>query len=169
MPMFFVFLLPVLIVVGAFMWMKPSRRDQYLAKLRASAIGHGFKLGSLRVPDLTEFGRVNEKYQIVTLYQKTIVVADKEVHPTLTVLRTSGQSGAFLPDGWQWERRNGLSDQQYQELSDLLELLPLSVNTLDVSRETLGLSWDERDDDITFEQLTETIRKAADIFSLKLV
>lgn len=168
MTMILAVLVPILVIVGAFMWMKPSKRDQYLAKLRSDAIGYGFRMGSLRVPDLTEYGRVNERYEIVTLYQKSLIV-DKEEHPTLTVLRTTGQSGAYLPSGWQWERRTGISDKQYQALSNLLEGLPMSINTIDISRDTLGLSWDEQDDNISFDLLAETIAKAANIFSLTIV
>ena len=62
-------ILAVLLLVGSFMWLKPSPRDQFLAKLRSRALAQGFSLGSLRVPDTSAHGRVNQRFQIVTLYQ----------------------------------------------------------------------------------------------------
>jgi len=157
---FLFFMLPVLIVAGAFLWLKPSPRDQFLAKLRSGALQQGFKISSLKVPDLSEFGRVNNKYEIVTLYEKGLRLENGSL-PQFTVVRTSGECGAYLPEGWAWDKRIHLNEAQYVLIADKLAKLPQSISVVCLMNESVAVSWDEKDPNITFEILNTELSKLA--------
>ena len=145
-------LLPVLVVAGAFMWLKPSPRDQFLTKLRSEAIGAGFRMGSLSVPETSVYGRVKGQRVMVTLYQRSLHLDDTK-QQRFVVQRTTGDHGAFLPEGWSWVDRTAMETQDYQRLGDFLEKLPPSVSLVGLSADAASLSWDERDPDIELEHL----------------
>lgn len=160
---FLFFIVPVLIVAGAFLWLKPSPRDQYLAKLRSNALVQGFRISSLKVPDLSEFGRVNDKKEIVTLYEKGLQL-EKDSLPRFTVLRTTGESGVFLPDGWAWDIRTNLQDEHYRVIASTIAILPSSVSLLSLMGAAVAVSWDEKDQEVTFDLLNEILAKLAQQF-----
>ena len=157
-------ILPILVVAGAFMWMQPSKRDQHLAKMRSEALVNGFRIDSLRVPDTSEFGRVNQKHQIVTLYQRSTEI-ESSSHLDVTIMRTSGEHGAYLPKGWMWDARSGVSESQTQQLAEFVLTLPESVTVLRIARDSIGVSWDEKDPGIDFKQLKEWLGVIAGIFN----
>ena len=161
-------ILAVLLLVGSFMRLKPSPRDQFLAKLRSRALAQGFSLGSLRVPDTSAHGRVNQRFQIVTLYQLPVQLsASSEGH--FTVLRTTGEAGAYLPDGWAWDQRDGLNESQYQHLKNILTALPVSIQLISLSAGSIGLSWDESDPELSFERLKRVLTDIAQVAQQRLV
>lgn len=157
------FILPVLVVVGAFMWLKPSPRDQRLAKLRADALINGFRITSLKVNDNSEQGRISGLKQIVTLYELSLVLV-KENSSRFVVQRTTGESGAFLPEGWAWDDRQNLNDQHYQALAAILRGLPESIQLLALRSDTVGLSWNEADAGVSYDTLKEPLIDCAKAF-----
>jgi len=161
-------ILAILLIVGSFMWLKPSPRDQFLAKLRSSALTHGFRLGSLRVPDTSAYGRVKQRFQIVTLYQIPLQLV---VGPScqFTFLRTTGEAGPYLPEGWAWDEREGLSESQYEQLNRVLTSLPAAIQLISLSSGSIGLNWDERDLEMSFERLKAVLLEVAQIAQQKLV
>ena len=165
---YLVFILPVLVIIGAFMWLKPSPRDQRLAQLRSNALISGFRITSLKVNDNSEQGRVNQTQQIVTLYEVSLVPS-KESLSEFIVQRTSGESGAYLPSGWAWEARSELSAEHYQALADLLASLPEAINLLALNRSAVGLCWDEMDEAVAYDQLKQPLLACAQIFARQLV
>jgi hypothetical protein len=165
MTAFLAIILPVLVVVGAFTWLQPSKRDQQLAKLRSDALVSGFQISSLKVLDLSEHGRINNQKRIVTVYQKPLAAEKKDDPIRYTVLRTSGESGAYLPEGWAWETREQMTEADYERLNALLATLPESVDVVNLDRTTVSLSWDEKDQNINFEVLTRWLESAATGFN----
>ncbi len=161
-------ILPILIVAGAFLWLKPSPRDQFLAKLRSEALARGFRVTSLKVPDTSEFGRVNQKQQIVTLYQKGLRLVDGEV-PEFIVLRTTGESGAYLPPGWTWDLRRHLSAEHYAYLAEFVTQLPDSISVVSLSKDAVSVCWDEKDAAVTFDNLTLWLKDVANGFKKELI
>lgn len=160
--------LAALLVMGAFLWLKPSPRDQYLSKLRSEALVQGFRIGSLRIPDTSEYGRVHTSYIIVTLYQLTTVIHESS-ESNFSVTRTTGESGAYLPDGWQWISRNKVTDQQYGQLRDFLTKLPVSVQLVTSDQQSVGLSWDEKDANVSFDQIKTWLQAVAKFSDKKLI
>jgi len=163
-----VILLPILVVAGAFMWMQPSKRDQRLAKLRTGALSHGFRIGSIKVSDTSEHGRVNEKKEIVTVYQRSLVLSDNSAS-SFTVLRTTGESGIYLPEGWQWDDRKGLTESQYNSLNKYLESITLSINVVSLTNDMVSFSWDEVDQSITFDLLKRWLFDLAVVFDKEII
>lgn len=161
-------LLPLLIVMGAFMWLRPSRSDQRLAQLRNTAINQGFRLGSLKVSDTSEEGRVRGKKSIVTLYQLSVELI-KDDRLFLTVLRSSGESGAYLPEGWVWDHREGMTEHQYEQLHSLLASLPENVRVFNVSQGLIGLSWDELDPNPEYDQFKLWLTELASLCGKKIL
>jgi hypothetical protein len=161
-------IIPILIVAGAFLWMRPSPRDQQLAKLRSAALVNGLRIGSLKVPDTSEYGRVNAKNVIVTIYQLSLELLEAKTS-SFVVLRTSGEAGAYLPNGWAWEQRDCILEGQYSLLSDLLENLPMSVTAVCLDNEHASLSWDEFDETVTFDDIKTWLGSVAVGFNRKLV
>ncbi|WP_320822559.1 hypothetical protein [Reinekea sp.] len=161
-------ILAILFIIGSFMWLKPSPRDQFLAKLRSRALTQGFRLGSLRVPDTSDYGRVKARFQMVTLYTLPLQLAAGP-SARFTVLRTTGEAGTYLPEGWAWDEREGLSETQYEQLHRVLTSLPVSIQLISLSSDSIGLNWDERDPDMSFERLKAILVDVAQVVQQALL
>jgi hypothetical protein len=161
-------IVPILIVAGAFLWMRPSPRDQQLAKLRSQALVNGLRLASVKVPDTSEFGRVNDVQTIITIYQISLVLIEADTC-SFIVLRTTGESGAYLPEGWQWVQRTQMTEANYRALNGFLSNLPASVSAISLDSEHVSLNWDELDESITFAQIKSWLSEVAVFFNRQLV
>jgi hypothetical protein len=159
-------ILSILLVAGAFMWIQPSKRDKQLAKLRSSALTQGFLIGSIKLPDTTEHGRVNDRFTIETIYQVSLQT-EKQHEMEFTVLRTSGENGIYLPEGWAWNKRNHLSESIYTAIAEFLVTLPASVTAVMVSKASIGIVWDEKDPELSLEQLRVLLNSIASFCNLQ--
>jgi hypothetical protein len=146
------------ILVGAFMWVKPSPRDRRLNALRNAAIQSGFKLSSIKVPDTSIEGRLAEKSSLITLY-RLIHHFSKDQTPGFTVQRTTGVSSAFLPDGWKWADEHRPPEAFTTELHAVLTDLPEAYLVVDAQPDGVGLVWDERGDAETLPAIRETLER----------
>ncbi|TXR53431.1 hypothetical protein [Reinekea thalattae] len=163
-----------LLVIGAFLWLKPSKRDQHLAQLRSSAIAQGFLIGSIKLPDTSEYGRVNQRNSIETLYRLALEVdpqANDSPHDRLafTILRTSGESGIYLPNGWAWQQRQNVTETHYQRLAQRLAKVPEEVTALVVNDAFVGLVWNENTKEVSLQQLAELLSQLAADCDLVLI
>ncbi|EAR08033.1 hypothetical protein [Reinekea blandensis] len=163
-----VVILPILIIAGAFMWLRPSKRDQELSQLRSEALIRGFRVGSLKVPDTSEHGRIEQKFQIVTVYQKTLTVP-REQTPAFVAVRSTGEPGIFLPDGWIWHERLLLDEPQYQVISDFLQQLPESVSVVSLRKDAVAISWDEKDPAVSFDVLDQWLKQLSVAFKRDMI
>lgn len=150
------------------MWLQPSKRDQRLASLRSDALVSGFRIGSIKVPDLSEHGRVNKKNEIVTVYQKSLQL-DEDQKQRFTVVRTTGESGAYLPDGWAWYLRTEMEEADCQRVANCLEGVPSAVSVLSLDADTVGLSWDERSENVTFEKIAQWLTNTAEEYNRTII
>lgn len=148
----------ILILAGAFMWLKPSPRDRHLNTLRTAALTAGFKLDSIRIPDTSIHGRLADKSSLTTLY-RLLHRFDKDKAPRFTVQRTTGVSSAFLPDGWKWADQNRPSEAVTQHLHATLLGLPEDYLVLDAQPDGVGLVWDERGDASALPAIRETLER----------
>lgn len=159
--------LAMLMLVGSFMWMRPSARDQFLAKLRSQALMSGFRISSLKIPNTTELGRIDDSKEIVTIYVKNLALVKTPTQP-YTVIRTTGEAGIYLPEGWQWHERVGLSEPLMHSIAAFVDTLPLSVTVVSVDITQAAISWDEKDPSITFERLSNWLTAAAKLINRKI-
>ena len=154
----------ILTVAGAFMWLKPSAHDRRLSQLRSAALSQGLKLYSLKVPDTSVEGRVGDKHELRTLY-RLLHSFSKAQAPSFTVVRTTGVSSAFLPDGWIWADDKRASDAQMSALVDFLTDLPEHYSVVDAQADGVGVSWDESGID-GLPAVRETLQRLVSILSL---
>lgn len=148
----------ILVLAGAFMWLRPSRRDQHLNTLRTAALTAGFKLDSIRIPDTSIEGRLADKSSLTTLY-RLLHRFEKDKAPRFTVQRTTGVSSAFLPDGWKWADEHRPSEAVTQVLHGFLVSLPEAYLVLDAQPDGVGLVWDERGDASALPAIRETLER----------
>lgn len=153
----------ILTLAGAFMWLKPSAYDRRLSQVRSAALGQGLKLYSLKVPDTSVEGRVGNKHELRTLY-RLLHPFSKAQAPSFTLLRTTGVSSAFLPDGWVWADDKRASDRQLSVLIDFLIELPQHYNLVDAQADGVGVGWDEGGID-QLPAVRETLQRLASILS----
>ncbi|MEP4548093.1 MAG: hypothetical protein ABJ000_18070 [Saccharospirillum sp.] len=148
----------ILILAGAFMWLKPSPRDRHLNTLRTAALSAGFKLDSIRIPDTSIEGRLAEKSSLITLY-RLLHRFEKGKAPRFTVQRTTGVSSAFLPDGWKWADEHRPGETVTQDLHEVLVGLPDQYLVLDAQPDGVGLVWDERGNASALPAIRETLER----------
>ena len=120
----------------------------------------GFRISSLKIPNTSELGRIDDSKEIVTIYLKNLTVV-KHPPPHYTVIRTSGEAGIYLPDGWQWHERVGLSEELMNRIAGFVVTLPNSVSVVTVDKTQAAISWDEKDPLVTFQQLSNWLTAAA--------
>lgn len=154
----------ILTLAGAFMWLKPSARDRHLNQLRTQALTEGLKLQSVRLPDTSVDGRLNDKKELLTIY-RLIHHFDKHQAPFFTVQRTTGVSSAFLPDGWKWADDHRPPEAQRQAIADFLEGLPEHYRVIDARPDGVGLSWDEDAGISELPAIRETLERLVTVLS----
>ncbi len=135
----------VLFLVGSVLWFKPSKRDQKLARMRQEALISGYKVRQQTVPDLSIDGRINKQEESQYFYCYPITEVRKQ---TCIVLRTTGESGIYLPDGWTWASTNRASEADLLWLQNHLPKLKDAVTGLELGADYSGVSWNESDESL---------------------
>jgi len=105
---------------------------------------------------------------MVTLYSLPLQLA---AGPScrFTVLRTSGEAGTYLPEGWAWDERQGLSETQYEQLHRVLTSLPASIQLISLSSGSISLNWDEKDPEMSFERMRAMLVDVAQVAQQELI
>lgn len=131
----------IMMVYGTVMWVRPSARDRLLSSLRMDAIHSGIKVQQCLIEDLSIEGRINKLSRSVMFYRK---LNNDSNRPTVSILRTTGESGIYLPEGWSWEHGKRLERPVLNQLTELITSQPDSVTGFELSPGYVGISWDER-------------------------
>lgn len=143
--------LPAIIVVffslgmlGAWMLARPSAGDKRRQSIREEAMQKGLALTTLSLPDLTVNGRVRELRRLQTAYR---LRQDRTARPAFLALRTSGESGYGLPEGWVWYEtdRKALRPGQREFLRHYLSTLPDWIEAAGANRSGWIMTFSERD------------------------
>lgn len=153
-----------LLMIGAFLWVKPSPRDKHLAMLRASALREGLKVHTITLDDTSEYGRVQAKRRMLAVYCLPHQF-EKHSNMAFTVLRTTGESGAFLPQGWKWANHRRTPETVRAALADFIEGLPESYLALEVRMNSVGFVWDERGSADELPRLKERLTQLIHLLS----
>lgn len=148
-------ILSIMMVYGTVMWVRPNAKDRRLAELRMKALRAGIKVQQGHIDDLSIDGRVNRSSRTVFFYR---LLKNNPDRPTVTLLKTTGESGIYLPDGWVWEHDKRLPAKSLESLSPVLVSLPASVIAVEMSPGYVGIAWDERDPS-QFEQIQEDLNR----------
>ena len=127
--------LSIMMVYGTVMWVRPSAKDRRLADLRMKALKAGIKVQQGHIDDLSIEGRVNRASRPVLFYR---LLKNNPDRPTVTLLKTTGESGIYLPDGWAWEHDKRLPADAIQSITPFLVSLPDSVFGVEMSPGYVG-------------------------------
>ncbi|AJQ95359.1 hypothetical protein [Gynuella sunshinyii] len=126
------------------MWVKPSAKDKRLAALRMQALADGLHVQSCQIQDLSIDGRLNKLSRSAFSYRR---YTKRDTGHSLLLLRTSGESGIYLPDSWVWGTGQRLEEAQAQSLTSLLQQLPESIMGIELTHDYVGVIWDEYNPD----------------------
>lgn len=152
--------------VGSLLWALPTKADRRRAGMRADAMQKGLSVTTLSVPDTSDRGRIDNKRRLVTLYKKRSREAPA-VRP-FTVLRSLGECGFGLPDGWVWEDPSyRLRGEHRQRLETLLGGLPEWVEIVAVMPDGLAVGFNERRGDDQVVQVKSLLDEHFPVFFMK--
>lgn len=114
--MWLVGLFIVAIAFGGLAHLLPPKSERVRNRIKELALSHGFQLYSRKVPCGSVEGRVQGDSYLRTFYARK--QQPEWDLPEFMVFRTTGASGNYLPDGWDWG-----GEQYHRQLGE--QLLPL--------------------------------------------
>lgn len=138
----------MLSLVGSAMWMMPTPRERFLAKLRMQARSHGFAVQIKRV----EFPRAKGEMEAETLTLSGYKMLREQPlefdeFPALQLFRITAMANDGLPEGWSWKFGEGVLDQQQlATLQQAISELPADVLGLEISADQVSAYWRETDE-----------------------
>ncbi len=155
----------LLSLIGSVMWVKPTKRDRFLAALRMEAKRLGFQVQLLRLTYPREKGQV-EPRKIPTIAYRLLrgKIAQQELNDwkSWRIIKCETNACEGLASGWGWvvgERT--LSADLLTQLNGLLGQLPKDVIGLESTPIHMSAYWGEQVEDdmlIIQQQLMEFIR-----------
>jgi len=137
-----VIIVSILVVAGSVMWVQPTARDKLLADLRMKAIKTGIKVQQCQIDDTSNEGRINKWTRSVMSYRKLVTNTKRS---TVTIVRTNGESGIHLPEGWIWDNDIRLNSSQLSQIREMIEGFPDSIICIEFTAGYVGIAWDEHD------------------------
>lgn len=150
------------VVVSPLLWMKSSPRQQHITACRKKARDLSINVNLRRRPDALE-----DEARIDTVYYWLPWLEAKNIQSW--VLHCSSRRGWESPfEKWRWINNEAQSDW-YEIISNCLARLPDGITAIQLSKEGIGLVWDERGDIESIEKihisLLDLRRKGEEIFS----
>lgn len=153
----------ILSAVGSLLWAVPSKSDRRRADMRSHAMQSGLSVITLTIPDTSIRGRIERRQRLVTAYKKRAPGAGRAVLPELLVLRTEGEHGYGLPEGWVWREADfRLRGHQLQLLLDALEDLPDWVECFAVLPDGVAMAIEEYKGEVRVDELAALLRTRVD-------
>ncbi|MFC3853086.1 hypothetical protein ACFOSD_09610 [Salinispirillum marinum] len=130
-------------MLGSLMWVMPNKAEKRLAAIRAYGISKGLRVTSIKAPDLSVEGRIDGKFKLYTAYKKGM--PRQKGATEYIVLRTTGESGYGLIDGWRFENPAfRLQGAELVRLNDALTQLPPWADLLAILPDGIAIGFDER-------------------------
>ncbi len=152
-----IIILVMMSLLGSMMWVMPSPRERFLAKLRSQATRRGFQVQMVRVTPPRAAGQVAPEVMKATAYRLPRYNLDKKHRDHFNewqIFRLTAVANEGLPEGWCWgigERQ--LNEQQLAVLNQLIAELPEGVTSVESTPLHISLYWNEKGDETTLEQL----------------
>ncbi len=141
-----IIVLVMLSLIGSMMWVMPSKRQRFQAKLRTQAKQMGFtvQLVRLTAPRAKGEGEGNEyttmAYRLPRLNNKGKKADTVPWH----VFRVDALANEGLPAGWSWlYGERALSAPQLACLADVMAALPAGVSSIESTPLQVSAHWDE--------------------------
>lgn len=138
----------IAMVVGPVMLMRPSKRDQYLAKLRASARVQGVQVSSSRLKDATG--------SLCWFYWRPLENGDENKNPTVEPIvleRKPYAHDLHVADYFEMTKGNTVPTG----FEAILKGLPESVQGVELNRHAIGVHWSERGGEKVLATIAEAL------------
>ena len=146
-----IIILIMLSLIGSMMWMMPSQRQKYQAKLRMRAKTMGYQVQLARITGPRAEGEVEPDTVTVPAYRLMRTNMDRKESEALKawqVFRVRSIASDGLPDGWSWSYGEGeLSDSQLALLAEILPSMPADVVALESSPVQVSVYWQEGEEE----------------------
>lgn len=153
-------------LLGSMMWVMPSPRQRFLAKLRQQASRQGFQVQIVRVTPPRAAGQVKPEVLNATAYRLPRYNLEKKHREHFTewqIFRQTAVANEGLPEGWCWGTgERSLNDQQLALLNQLIDKLPAGVSSIESTPVHISLYWDEKGDEDTLQQLKDLLQPFID-------
>ncbi|WP_290703406.1 hypothetical protein [Amphritea sp.] len=149
-------------LLGSMMWVMPSPRQRFLAKLRLEASRQGFHVQIVRVTPPRAAGQVAPEVLSATAYRLprfNLQKSEREGFIEWQVFRQTAIADTGLPEGWCWGiGERCLSEAQLESINELIKKLPDGVSSIESTPVHLSLYWDERGDENSLEMLQQLMQ-----------
>ncbi len=152
--------------IGSMMWMMPSPRERFQAKLRlhARSLGYNVQLARLTTPRAA--GEVEPEIITVPAYRLMRSNMDRKESEALVpwqVHRVTSIASDGLPDGWSWAQGENLLDEsQLAQIAEVLAVLPEGAVALESTPVQVSVYWHERGDMETLDLLKTQLQRIMD-------
>jgi len=137
----------MLSLIGSMMWVMPTPRQRFQAKLRLEARQHGFQvsLGHLDLPRAQgEMEATQLKTPVYRIARTNLSRQERDGFVGYSVARMSAIANEGLPSGWSWVKGERTLDAvRLQQLAQWLEALPQEISAIESDPIHLALYWRE--------------------------
>lgn len=155
-----------LALTGSLLWVMPSKAEKRMAEIRAYGIAQGMRITSISAPDLSVEGRIENKNKLYTAYK--LGVPRRKDAPEYILLRTTGESGYGLVDGWRWEKPEyRLTGNALTRLNDALLEMPPWTDLLAILPDGVAIGFDERGGHAQVDAVKALLDRFRDQFFVK--
>lgn len=129
------------------MWMMPTQREKFQAKLRLKAKAEGFYVQLVRLKAPRAQGEMEEESSNVMAYRLVRNTHNRNVSEEIKpwqIFRLKAVANEGLPDDWCWKQgERALNQAQLAVLSRVIEQLPMDVVALESTPVTVTAYWKE--------------------------
>jgi len=147
----------MLSLVGSMMWMMPTPRQKYQAKLRLKARGLGFQVQLVRLTAPRAEGEMEPEILTVPAYRMVRTNLDRKEADRLAawqIHRVAAIASEGLPEGWSWAWGEGeLSDSALALVAEVIDQVPADVVAIESSPVQVSMYWNEEGEMDVLEQL----------------
>lgn len=150
-----------LVVVGSVMWIRPSPRDQKLAKWRRDALVAGMKVRLQTLKAEPKKSGIREDVPGVS-YEWFNPEPNKADKITWALVKTDAWLKEGLPEGWSWYEKEVDIDQA--KLVEMINTLPVEVNAIERTPISSRIIWNETGKEFDAIKLKEYLKNLQAIF-----
>ena len=158
----------VLSLMGSVMWVMPTKRDRFLAKLRMEAKGLGFQVQLIKLVYPREKGEVEPRKITSVAYRLLrgkITSQEHKQWKSWQVIRCEANASEGLISGWAWAMgERTLNESALASLNAQLSELPKDVSGLESTPIQVSAFWSETQ----ASELSEIKRHLQALIDIKL-
>ncbi|WP_283786590.1 hypothetical protein QNI23_009085 [Bermanella sp. WJH001] len=150
-----------LAIVGSVMWIRPSPRDQKLAKWRREALMAGMKVRLQTLKAEPKNSGIRDDVPGVT-YEWFNPEPNKTDKVTWAIVKTDAWLQEGLPQGWSWYGKEMPVD--LEKIKQIVETLPVEVNAIERTPVSSRVIWNENGKEFDAVKLKEYLQNLQAIF-----